>query len=44
MSWNAELVKLLEKFLDAAAGEGLVLDSVDAADLYREIFMENGND
>jgi hypothetical protein len=30
----------LHKFLDAAAGEGLVLDSVDAADLYVAIFPE----
>ncbi|MBT9492860.1 MAG: hypothetical protein IV107_11050 [Paucibacter sp.] len=28
----------LKKFLDAAAGEGLVLDGIDAADLYVSIY------
>lgn len=30
----------LEKFLDAAAGEGLILAGVDAADLYVSLFPE----
>lgn len=30
----------LRTFLDAAAGEGLVLDGVDAADLYIKMFPE----
>lgn len=32
------ILKQLHKFLNEAAGEGLVLDGVDAADLYNEVF------
>lgn len=35
---NEELRNELLKFLDAAAGEGFVLDGVDAADLYVKLF------
>lgn len=38
---SKKTVEKLHKFLDAAAGDGLVCDGVDAADLYIEIFPEN---
>lgn len=34
------MTEALHTFLDAAAGEGLVLDGVDAADLYIKMFPE----
>lgn len=40
-SKQSELVpSKLHTFLDAAAGEGLVLDGIDAADLYEQVFPE----
>lgn len=43
LSWlekQAAIVKQLHAFLNAAAGEGFVLDGVDAADLYVAVFPE----
>lgn len=37
---SGEKTEALHTFLDAAAAEGLVLNGVDAADLYIEIFPE----
>lgn len=37
---NTKHNERLLKFLNAAAGEGLVLDGVNAADLYVELFPE----
>lgn len=39
-SLDHDIKQDLKKFLDAAAGEGYVLDGVDAADLYNAIFKE----
>jgi len=40
---DAATVRQLHKFLDCAAGEGLDLDGVDAAELYIAIFPEKYN-
>jgi len=37
---SGEKPEALHTFLDAAAAEGLVLNGVDAADLYIEVFPE----
>ncbi len=37
---EARQTEALHRFLDAAGGEGLVLDGVDAGDLYAAVFPE----
>ena len=40
LNLSKQTVEKLHKFLDAAAGDGVISDGVDAADLYIEIFPE----